>query len=194
MLGFSNIFGPNDITGTAPAGDSTNRVADTAFVTNAIAVGTTGFVLQTIYNETTSLIASNLARAGNNTSVPIKTDGLQILSATITPASTSNNLLIRAVAPVCNSAAVNMITALFQDTTTSALAATVTAGSGNFVSNAVLVYEMVAATTGPTTFKINVTNFTNVASTWTVNGFSNPPTQALGGSLRATLVIQEIRG
>lgn len=171
-MGFEVITGPNQL---------------------VTAVSTTGTVLQTIYNETTSLIISTLTMAGNLTSIPIKTDGVQILTATITPLSTTNKLLIRAVVPVCNSAAVNMVTGLFQDLTTSALAATVTANIANGISNASIVFNMTAATTGPTVFKLNVANLTGSVSTWTVNGNANPIATTLGGSMRATLVIEEIK-
>lgn len=210
---------PNWIVPTPPTGDSSKRVANTEFVAAAVAAGggistsvlasalattlssayagTTGFVLQTVYNETTSLIASNAAMAGNFTSAPIKTDGIQIVTATITPVSTTNKLLIRAIIPMGNSAAVNMLAALFQDTTTSALAATITGCPANLISNASIVYNMVSGTTGPTTFKINVANLSTVGSTWAVNGIPNQggaPLQFLGGTLRATLAIQETKG
>lgn len=202
---------PNWIVPTPPSGDSSHRVANTEFVSasgvtaTALAsglastlqsafAGTTGFVLQTVYNETTSLIASNTAMAGNFTSVPIKTDGIQIITATITPISTTNKLMITAVAPVGNSAAANMVMALFQDATTSALAATVFGNIANGLSNATIVYNMISATTGPTVFKLNVMNLSTIAVTWAVNGIPNPPTQYLGGAMRATLVIQETKG
>lgn len=190
---------PNWIVPTPPAGDSSHRAASTEFVTSAVASSSvaTGAVLQTVYNETTALIASNAAMAGSFTSAPVKTDGVQIISATITPASTTNNLLIRALIPMANSAAVNTLAALFQDTTTTALAATFTLSVANGISNAGIVYNMVAGTAGPTTFKINVANFSTVSSTWAVNGSPNiagAPLQFLGTTLRATLVIQESKG
>lgn len=205
---------PNWIVPTPPAGDSSHRVADTEFVTSAVAqvvtttalasglattlqsayAGTTGFVLQTIYNDTTSLIASNSAMAGSGTaSVPTNTDGVQILSATITPISTTNSLLIRAIVPLSNSASVNMITALFQDSTATALVSTISGAPAQVLSNASLVFRKVAATTGPTIFALRVMNFTTIGSTWAVNGFSNPVGTALASNLRATIVIQETK-
>lgn len=43
-MGFEAITGPNWIVPTAPAGDSSNRVADTAFVAAAISSGVSGLV------------------------------------------------------------------------------------------------------------------------------------------------------
>lgn len=211
-----NFGNPNWIVPTPPAGDSSNRVADTEFVTNAIAsagsgistsvlasalattlasayAGTTGFVLQTVYNSTSAYIASNTAMAGNFTSIPIKTDGIQIITATITPAATANKLLIQAVIPASHSATNGIIAALLQDTTTNALAANWIAMPQNTLGNLIVNYSTAAGTTGPTVFKINVMNFSAVAVTWAVNGQANGTT-LLGGTVRSSLTIQETKG
>jgi hypothetical protein len=203
-MGFDAVIGPNWIVPTAPAGDSSNRVANTQFVATTVAssiastlasafLGTTGFVLQTVYNQTTTLIAQTSTMQGNFTSVPIKTDGFQILTATITPFATTNNLLVRAVAPMSSSSGNNIIMALYQDTTTSALAATITFGVAGGINSGSIVHNLTANTTGPTTFKLNVMNFSTIVATWVVNGSANPNSQFLGGALRATLVIQETK-
>jgi len=196
MLGFSNIFGPNDITGTAPAGDSTNRVADTAFVqqaaASAVAAGTTGMVLQIQYAENTSLIVSSTTMAGGVDTIPIKTDGTTIVTTSITPRAISNQLLISSVVPMANGAGANLWMGLFQDTTTSALAALPCGNGTNEVAHGMLLFQMAANTIGPTTLKILVGNFTTNNFTFTINGAVQ--SRRLGGASRATLVVQEIHG
>lgn len=200
MNALSDPF-PNWIVPTPPVGDSSHRVADTEFVTSAVTsaiasayAGTTGFVLQTVYNETTSFIIGNAQMQGNQTSIPVKTDGIQIVTATITPSSTTNKLLVRALVPMTQSSANNTIVALFQDTTTAALAAAPGGNDPVKMFTASLAYNLTAGTTGPTTFKINVMNISTFAASWAVNGIVNPQIAFLGGSLRATLVIQETKG
>ena len=206
-MGFDAVIGPNWIVPTAPAGDSSNRVANTQFVATTVAssiastlasafLGTTGFVLQTVYNQTTTLIVQTSTMQGNFTSVPIKTDGFQILTATITPFAATNNLLVRAVAPMSSSTGQQVIMALYQDITTAALAATISFGTAGTINNGSIVHNLVANTTGPTTFKLNVMNFSTTVTTWAVNGSANTngaSAQFLGGALRATLVIQETK-
>jgi hypothetical protein len=140
-------------------------------------------------------VSSTLAMAGNNTSVPVKTDGLQILSASITPFAATNKLLVRCVLPVCpniGAAAANTVVALFQDTTTAAVAAIITgSGAANVITDASLVVNLTANTTGPTTFKLNVANLSATSVTWVVNG--NSVGTALGGAMRASIVIQETK-
>jgi hypothetical protein len=208
-MGFEAITGPNWIVPTPPAGNSSNQVADTAFVANAVAsglattlasaiasalLGTTGFVLQTQYTETTTFLAFTTTMAGVLDSIPVKTDGTQILSVSITPNATANTLLVQALAPVTNSAVNAMWVALFQDTTTSALVAqNFFVAVANGVVPAGLTFRLTAGTTGPTTFKINVGNFTGVTTTWALNGIANPATRRLGGASRATLTVQETK-
>jgi hypothetical protein len=87
--------------------------------------------------------------------IPQNTEGFEVLTLAFTPTSATNTLLIEAVINQSMTITTNGITALFQDTTVNALAATTsyitTATAG---SNSLLRYEMVAGTTSSTTFKI----------------------------------------
>jgi hypothetical protein len=197
-MGFDAVIGPNWIVPTAPAGNSSNQVADTAFVqtaaASAVAAGTSGFVLQIQYAENTSLITSTTTMAGAVDTIPVKTDGTSIVSVTITPASTGNKLLVQGLACASNTGGnVNMWMALFQDTTTSALAAIGFApASQNFLTDVPINFNFVAGTTSPTTISMRIGNFNGNVTTWTVNGIANTPARRLGGAMRATLLVQEI--
>src|ERR1700690_1073142 len=151
-MGFEFITGPNFIVPPSSVAAATAAV---------------GYMLQTQYTETTSFITGTSTMAGGFDTVPIKTDGTQIISLSITPKSTGNNLLITALIPVANTGVVTMWIALFQDLTTSALAAMpFSINASNSIVPTGLSYQLTAGTTGPTTFKINVGNFNTVTSTW----------------------------
>src|ERR1700690_3973096 len=124
-MGFEFITGPNFIVPPSSVAAATAAV---------------GYMLQTQYTETTSFITGTSTMAGGFDTVPIKTDGTQILSLSITPKSTGNSLLITSLVPVSNSAAVTMWMGLFQDLTTSALAAM---PIGIAVGNAIVATEII---------------------------------------------------
>jgi len=75
-MGFEYITGPNLSVGTL-----------TAAVPS-------GVMLQSQYAETTAFIVATSSMAGAADTVPIKTDGTEIVTVNITPNAVSNNLLI----------------------------------------------------------------------------------------------------
>lgn len=119
--------------------------------------------------------------------IPVNTEGDEVLTLAITPTSATNILEIRFDAfcyvPTLNAAAV---AALFQDSTANALAAqdiTISQYSGGSGS---LIYRMVAGTTSSTTFKIRVGP--SITGSAYINGTSS---RLFGGVAPTYLTITE---
>lgn len=116
----------------------------------------TGMVAQIVRGSTTTFTSLSGTIPFDNT-VPQNTEGDEILTVAITPKSTTNKLLIRAVVNLGCEQNQPVIIALFQDTTAGALAAASVSFEGTndlSMSACVLEYEMAAGTTSETTFKI----------------------------------------
>lgn len=125
----------------------------------------------------------------NDDSIPQNTEGLEILTATITPQHAANRLVIEAVVHMSGDASRTCIAALFQDSTADALAVAVetSPASGN-VMTVRLRHEMAAGGTSATTFKIRVGTTTG---TFYVNGTNSA--RSFGGRLACTLSVTESR-
>jgi hypothetical protein len=122
--------------------------------------------------------------------IPENDEGDQYMTQAITPTSSSNVLTIRHEGVYSeNTAAEYISTALFQDSTVDALAATSYVSNGVSYTNPVTIsHRMLAATTSATTFKIR----TGPATTGTVtfNGFSG--NRKFGGVMASNLCVEEI--
>jgi hypothetical protein len=118
--------------------------------------------------------------------IPQNTEGAEILTVAITPTSTSNRLVIRALGLFGTSSSAAVTLALFQDSTADALAA-----STDYFAGAMfpipLVHEMEAGTTSETTFKLR---FGPSAVTGYVNGLSGG--RVYGGKAAVRLSVEEI--
>ena len=123
--------------------------------TSAAAAGGT-FVKQVRASTTTNATLTTTIPKDNT--IPQNTEGTQILSASITPASSSNILLIEANAWGEVSGTLSTQMALFQDSTANALAAAegVTQQNAGYGAPVYLRYYMTAGTTSSTTFNIRV--------------------------------------
>lgn len=121
--------------------------------------------------------------------VPQNTEGLEILSVTITPTSATSRLRIEHLGMYARSNSGTFVTAaLFQDSTAGALAAASTRQFDSGETGQIVVqHEMVAGTTSPTTFKIR---FGASATTAFVNGTS--AARLFGGISAARLRVTEI--
>lgn len=119
--------------------------------------------------------------------IPQITEGTEILTATITPKSTSNRIRLRFTGGVSN-AAVWVIGALFRDAVANALAARfmfVSSSGGEITMG--LEFEEAAPSTSAITYRVRVGSNTGNAY---LNGDTG--TRYGGGSSIATLVVEEI--
>jgi len=121
--------------------------------------------------------------------IPQKTEGMQVMAVTITPKSASNTLIIGTIAMLSVSTASQVcITALFQDSTTGALAAMSGTPPINGTACIKMTHKMTAGTTSATTFKVRAGATTN---TVTFNGGQG--SRLFGGVVASSMTIYEVR-
>lgn len=147
-----------------------------------------GAVVQRVYSEILTNVDITTVMPYDDT-IPQITEGVEILTAAITPRSATNRIRIRFQAPHSNTAATANGAALFVDATANALAAVaqhlIAAGSSDEMA---LEYEEVAASITARTYRIRVGPASN---TMRLNGTGT--TRIFGGKQRATLVVEELK-
>ena len=149
-----------------------------------------GSVVQVV-NVTTGAVATGTTVLPGDNTIPVKTEGDQYMSLAITPTDASNKLFILITAVCGNSAAgaTAFSGALFQDSTSAALAASQTQSGGSiYVLNLNFNHYMTAGTTSATTFKVRLGG--GVAGTTTFNGQNG--SRLLGGIFPSSITIMEI--
>jgi hypothetical protein len=144
--------------------------------------------VQMVYSAT-GAYASGTTQTPISTSVPTNTQGDQYLSATITPTSAANQLVIDIILHVSTSNAGSHFTAaLFQDAGANALACGISyAPAANCMLQVRLRHVMAAGTTSATTFKVRCGG--NVAATVSFNGTAAGT--LLGGTMLSSISITE---
>ncbi len=147
-------------------------------------------LLQRVASTTVSMTTHTTVLPVDDTIPQQSTDGSSVLTASITPSSATNRLLITFSCPIYGSSAANAIGfALYQDSTEAALAATASSESQvNEQRRTTFVHEMAAGTTIATTFKVFVGPGT--AATVTINGVNAG--RLFGGVATTTLTILEM--
>ena len=141
-----------------------------------------------VVNVVDSTRATGTTAIPEDTSIPQKTEGVEVMTLAITPTHASNKLVIEAVVNMDNTNGEMYCVALFQDTTADALACSCTS-SGAFNRNITLRHYMTTGTTSSTTFKIRIGG--NTGATVIFNGDSSGA--VYGGTLQSSITISEIR-
>lgn len=146
-------------------------------------------IIQVVNTTSNSVVTTGTAFPIDD-SVPQNSEGGELLTRAITPAATTNKLLIRAVIPYTSSAGTTCGIGIFQDSTAGALAAATGSNDDNTgQGTATVEHYMDAGTTSATTFKVrggcSSGNFHMNAST-------TGGTRAFGGVSNATITITEI--
>jgi len=154
------------------------------------ATAATGSVINSTYAEYTTSATLSTAIPFDDT-IPQNTEGTQILSASITPSSTSNKVRVKFQAFGGNSAGiVSILAAMFRGATANAIAASAaTTGGAGFATPSTLEIEDSPATTSATTYTVRVGP---VSGSLGLNGFESA--RRFGGVARATLILEEIKG
>ena len=149
-----------------------------------------GTVLQVV-NTQTGAVATGTTQMVDDDTVPQNTEGnaLSALDTTITPSNSSNKLKITVVVQGGESSNQVVVTALYQDSTASALAAMRLNGGAGIGTLCVFTHYMTAGTTSPTTFKIRAGLCG--AGTYTFNGEASA--RKLGGVMASSVTIEEIK-
>jgi hypothetical protein len=175
------VYGVSITTGTI----SSAGLASGAVTFSKVA---TGFPVQTV-NALTTAVATGTTVIPNDDTIPQITEGDQYMTLAITPKSATNTLVIQATANFSSSVINNLTTALFQDATASALAATLTrADTATASYGTTLVHTMTAGTTSSTTFRVRIGG--SAAGTTTFNGTSG--VRIFGAITKSSMVITEV--
>lgn len=120
--------------------------------------------------------------------IPQSTEGTEIITVAITPTRNDTKLRVRASGYASNSVAGNIISGIFRDNLTDALAATASYTQGTAdIGRIDVVVEVASNAVTPTIFKLRVGPDTG---TMRCNGKTTG--RMLGGSSRVTLVVEEI--
>lgn len=143
-----------------------------------------------VVNTEIGAVASGSTTMPISDSIPTNTQGDQYMSLAITPTNASSTLLIDVVANFSFSVNDSVALALFQDSTSAALAATqvqVATEAGRYVP-VFFRHKMTAGTTSATTFKLRIGG--NSAGTITFNGISGA--RNFGGVFASSMTITEV--
>ena len=184
----NNIINESGNTITIGAsGDTTNIVG--TLQNNGAAL--TGKIIQ-IVNVTDGTTATGTTLVPPDNTIPQNTEGTEFMTLAITPTNASNKLLIQVVIVgslnITNNAT---MTALFQDSTANALAATMQAARQADVANTTTFnHYMTAGTTSATTFKVRAGSY--FSGTYRFNGMASSAAQLFGGVSSSSITITEI--
>ncbi len=149
-------------------------------------------VIQFLSTSTASTFTLTTPTMSSGNVIPTNTDGTEILTLSITPTTTTSKLVIQFNCMFTTNATTSneCSAALFQDSTSNALAAVnIRAGGGGVVAGAdqmILLYSMTSGTTSSTTFKIRCGT-----GAGTVYLNSNSSGRLMGGVSIAYLTITE---
>jgi hypothetical protein len=204
----ANTFVANATTGTAaPTGvalaasqlagrGSTGNVAAITLGTNLSISGTTldasgGVIVDRAYAEYTTSAALTVQLPYDDT-IPQNTEGTQVLSASITPKTTTNRVRARAVlfgGPASTDG--QIVAALFRNSGANAIAATTarTLAVPASTTAIVLEFEDVPGSTSSQTYNIRVGHGASGNNAW-LNG--DNAGRKFGGAARCTLILEEI--
>lgn len=143
-----------------------------------------------VVNTQTGALASGTTVVFIDDTIPQNDEGNEFMTLAITPTSASNKLMINVTAVVSASVVpTHIVTALFQDSTSNALADTISAENvSNNIQTVALHHYMTAGTTSETTFKVRIGM--DDAGTFRFNGSSGG--RVHGGVLASSITITEI--
>jgi hypothetical protein len=165
---------------TAAAGTSTTQIATTAFVTTATKIVDRAYAEYTTNASLTTIIPED-------DTVPTISEGTQILSAAITPKSTTNRVRVRFSGQAVTDTNTRVIVAIFSGS--SCIAARIITPSG--VATAFEIsqeVEHVPGVTTATTYTVRIGPA--AAANVRMNGGTGG--RLFGGASKATLIVEEI--
>jgi len=153
-------------------------------------INTTQPIIQKVVSTTASVIACT-GNIPSDDSIPQIGEGTEIITATITPKTSTSILEIVFIAPMIKdttAGANSLIVALFQDATSNALAASSSiSGTTSAGRYQYLKYVMTSGTTSSTTFRIRG----GIVSGTSYINANTSGTRLMGGVSKASLTITE---
>lgn len=149
-----------------------------------------GKVVQQVRNRTNTIITCNAGTPAYVNSIPQQTEGVEVITVSISPANTANILWIEFSGWGAGSQ-MQLITALFKDSDPDAIAVSHILDLWQFASGqelpTYLNHYLLAPSTAPQTYKIRIGG----SGTWFVNG-NSVGAAVFGGVGYANLTITEI--
>lgn len=147
-------------------------------------------IVQVVEGTPYTTYSSTSTAMPNDDTIPQNTEGAEWVTVSITPTSSTNRLLIEGYVSSCTaSSAVTIISALFQDSTANALAASqVSPSAAAYQCQISVKHEMAAGTTSATTFKLRAGT---PSGTFYVNGSNSA--RLLGGINSIRIRVTEIK-
>jgi len=183
------IFASSATALTRLAAGTASNFLESAGTAAPVWASMSGHVLQKLSVQTGAVATGTVAMLDDDT-VPASDEGDEFMTLSITPTGSANILFIESVVHLADSADTNLIAALFQDSTTAALATSkVSSSAANIMMAVSFTHAMTAATTASTTFKIN--GGAPGATTTTFNGESG--SRQLGGAIASSITITEVK-
>lgn len=145
--------------------------------------------IQEVSTQTGALVTGTTILPSNDDTIPQNTEGVEVMTLAITPTSATNTLRIDVTVMASHSSAtIDLASALFQDSTASAIAAAVVGVSpAGYTTTTTFSHVMVAGTTSSTTFKIRTG--ANQSGTLSFNGVAGG--RRLGGVMASSIRITE---
>lgn len=165
----------------------TSGLADSAATAAKVAAGAVVQVVQTSYSSATT----TTSQIPSDNTKPQNTEGLEILSQAITPASVANKILCLVAVPFSSNSSIRVAVALFRAGTADALCSREVASTN---SNAIC-FEFFdsPASVASQTYSVRIGN-TDAASTVGVCGQSGAASSRLhGGANLAALTLIEVK-
>lgn len=160
-------------------------------VTNSSLIQRAGMVVQAVEaTPYTTYTNVSVVIPGDDT-IPQNTEGVQLCTATITPTNASNRLIIEWTCVGTINAVGFGTSAIFQDATANALAATCLGAAAGTTLNLSGRHEMAAGTTSATTFALRAGPSAGATNLY-VNG--NAGSRLMGGVQAARLRVREVAG
>ncbi len=150
-----------------------------------------GMVRQVV-NTTTGAVSTGTTKIPVDNTIPQITEGDEYMTLAVTPKSATNKLKIEVVWNGAHSSTgTDMVIALFQDTTVSALAAAWASKytGANNTAQVTLTHYMTSGTTSATTFRVR--GGSSFTGTTTFNGKSSG--RNFGGIMASSITITEIQ-
>lgn len=152
-------------------------------ITNAL----NGTILQIATNTVNAVTDCNVNIPTDNT-IPQNTEGVEVVTVSITPISATSTLYITASAWGSTSASTTVSMALFVDSTADALAACTVASVAG-AANGSIFHTVTSGSTTSRTYKLRCG--TNAANTWYVGG-NSAGTTLFGGVGFVRITVLEI--
>lgn len=152
--------------------------------------GSSGVLVQKVVTET-GASATGTTLIPLDDTIPQNTEGDEYMTVTITPTDAANELHIEVVFFGVHNVAAWIIVALFQDSTSDALATG--AEYQNIGGGMVCIkffHKMVAGTTSATTFKVRAGGQVGATGTTTFNGTGGA--RYFGGVMASSITVEEI--